>query len=73
MAELGRSIQRALLPLCQAHPELAFAVAYSVPREGAEDTFAAGTTTNIDDLKALVRLLVHSAKEVHEQMVDRNN
>jgi hypothetical protein len=70
LVELGRSIEIALRPIRQAHPELVYAVAYAVPREGTEDTLAAGTSTNIADPRSIVVLLAHSAKEVQEQMVD---
>jgi hypothetical protein len=69
LAELGRSIEIALRPIRRAHPELVYAIAYGLPREGTSDVLAAATATNITDPQAAVVLLVHSAKEMQEQMV----
>jgi hypothetical protein len=70
LVELGRSIDIALRPIRQAHPELVYAIAYGLPREGTSDAIAAATATNITDLQAAVVLLVHSAKEMQEQRLD---
>jgi len=68
MAELGRAIQRALLPLLEAHPTLVYAMAYGLPREGPEQALAAATSTNITDARQVVTLLVHNAREMQDRI-----